>query len=237
MAPTKGTQCALSTLSTAMGPFVSLNLTLPSAALRVTLKRGDVLQLVEMFPLHFDHGDSSISHVVLMVKNYVRCGATILTDDFVGSPPPGSSLAVRPPPESHPALAIRGGGDENINENSAEAENEAVCIDCDGSRCSLCGIQFDRCVAEVSPVDDIVMKEVARECFFVDKPVEEMSLSEKRNILYYWYATNVFGICGKNHVAYLPMCLVWKIRGRFREPDGVYRTDGTSTRRVKRKKK
>jgi len=45
--------------------------------------------------------------------------------------------------------------------------------------------------------------------------------NEKRNMLYWWYATNVFLICGKGCRGPLPECLVYAIRCRYPNPKGV----------------
>ena len=42
-----------------------------------------------------------------------------------------------------------------------------------------------------------------------------MTNPHKRNMIYWWYATNVYSICGKKKRKELPKCLVHKIRQLF----------------------
>ena len=53
--------------------------------------------------------------------------------------------------------------------------------------------------------------------------VNQMANTHKRNLLYYWYATNIYSIRGRGFRRRLPVCLVDAVRAAFPEPDGVYR--------------
>jgi hypothetical protein len=42
-----------------------------------------------------------------------------------------------------------------------------------------------------------------------------MQNNHKRNLIYWWYATNIFFICGRHNTAELPECLVWNVQRHF----------------------
>jgi hypothetical protein len=48
--------------------------------------------------------------------------------------------------------------------------------------------------------------------FFADKNVDKMANNEKRCMIYWWYATNIYSTCGKRKRRQLPNCLVKAIR-------------------------
>jgi hypothetical protein len=68
------------------------------------------------------------------------------------------------------------------------------------------------------------LTEVSRECWFLDvADVTMLPNRKKRNIMYWWYATNVYSIRGCGHRGELPLCLVQAIRAAYPEADGNYR--------------
>ncbi|KAL7524915.1 hypothetical protein ACHAXR_001740 [Thalassiosira sp. AJA248-18] len=56
---------------------------------------------------------------------------------------------------------------------------------------------------------------VARECVFANKDVELMSPSEKRFLLYYYFATTVYQFRGKGNRVELPECLKEAVRALY----------------------
>jgi hypothetical protein len=52
--------------------------------------------------------------------------------------------------------------------------------------------------------------------------VKDMTESQKRCMIYWWYATNIYSICGKKHRMKLPDCLVNAVRTAYPEESGIY---------------
>ncbi len=52
--------------------------------------------------------------------------------------------------------------------------------------------------------------------------LSKMTNSQKRCMIYWWYATNIYSICGKKNRMKLPDCLVNAVRKAYPEPDGNY---------------
>ena len=85
-----------------------------------------------------------------------------------------------------------------------------------GSRlCSKYGARFDVCVCDAIPIHSQVLSECARDCPFVTMEARDMPNHLKRNLLDWWYITNVYSICGKNNRKELPACLLWRIRAYY----------------------
>jgi hypothetical protein len=59
------------------------------------------------------------------------------------------------------------------------------------------------------------LEAAAMENPFVDQPVDQMENPNKRFILYYWHATNIYSVFGKRNRVNLPPCLVWAIRNAY----------------------
>lgn len=49
-----------------------------------------------------------------------------------------------------------------------------------------------------------------------------MTNKHKRNMLYWWYMTNTYNICGTGNRKEPPACLKYAIRCAHPEPDGKY---------------
>ena len=56
---------------------------------------------------------------------------------------------------------------------------------------------------------------VARECVYANKDVGVMSQSEKRFLVYYYYATTVYQFRGKGNRVELPDCLKQAVRALY----------------------
>jgi len=74
-------------------------------------------------------------------------------------------------------------------------------------------------------VDQIDLEVVKQFCFFATKEVSKMNNSNKRNMLYWWYMTNTYNICGKGTRGDPPACLKAAIRHAYpsKRPDGMYK--------------
>ena len=72
-------------------------------------------------------------------------------------------------------------------------------------------------------VEKINLQTLKDECWFADKEVAVMTNAEKRCMLYWWFATNIYSICGNKNRAPLPVCLVAAVRRQYPEPNGIYK--------------
>jgi hypothetical protein len=87
--------------------------------------------------------------------------------------------------------------------------------------CSMHGTVFRRCICEKVPVDAQDIELIKTCCPFApDIDVGTMENGKKRFLLYWWYATNLYMICGKKHREELPPCLVYAIRCLYPNPKG-----------------
>jgi len=88
--------------------------------------------------------------------------------------------------------------------------------------CSMYGLHFRRCICDKIPVADQDLVAIKRSCpFATGGSVDELTANQKRNMLYWWYATNHFLICGKGIRGPLPDCLVYAIRCLYPNRKGV----------------
>ena len=91
--------------------------------------------------------------------------------------------------------------------------------------CSILGIYFPTCILHVVPEPTVV--EAAVDCHFANDlaaaPDLEKERSWQRNVLYWWYATNIYEIHGGGNRAQMPECLVTRIRDRFPSPTNIYK--------------
>lgn len=77
--------------------------------------------------------------------------------------------------------------------------------------CTMAGVKMHACICECNPVQSVPLDVVARSCYFVNSSVSDMENNQKRNILYWYYATNIYGFRGQT-VRKLPECLEFAIR-------------------------
>ena len=68
----------------------------------------------------------------------------------------------------------------------------------------------------------MIIELIANECYFAGDNVMSMTNSKKINLLYWWFDTNVYSICGKSKREKLPDCLVCAIRKCHPNEDGKY---------------
>jgi hypothetical protein len=89
---------------------------------------------------------------------------------------------------------------------------------CDGSLCSICGLRTNVCFSALIAMPDL--EHIRSNCYFADRLVSEMTNAQKRNMLYWWLAVNVFAICGKGMRQPLPACIIAWIRKTHPNPRG-----------------
>ena len=95
--------------------------------------------------------------------------------------------------------------------------------ECNGSCCLLYGTRTILCVCRTNIIAKVNLQTLKDECWFANKEVEKMKNSEKRCMLYWWFATNIYAICGARKRAPPPECLVAAVRKQYSEPDSKYR--------------
>ena len=91
--------------------------------------------------------------------------------------------------------------------------------------CSVYGVSTVLCLCDTDPVQNINLEMVREYCYFATTEVSKMSNSWKRNMLYWWYMTNTYNICGKRTRADPPACLKAAIRKTYssEREDGMYK--------------
>jgi len=188
------------------------------------LDEGDVIRLSTFTPLQYRSGNSeSQKSPAVIVHSFSKIGYASL-----------------PPKLNNPIHCVKL-TEEEINEyNQHEIQSlqngpsteKSICgkkerlteVDCcAGNRyCSVYGVNTIVCVCESDPVDKLDLKVVRQYCWFATMDAEKMPNRWKRNMLYWWYMSNVYQICGKGKRRDPPLCLKAAIRKAYPEEDGWY---------------
>lgn len=88
--------------------------------------------------------------------------------------------------------------------------------------CSIAGVNFfRRCICEEQPAGDKDLEDVKKVYFAATEDVDLMTAAHKRNMLYWLYATDVYGWRGWQNRMELPPCLVFAIRKLHPNPKGT----------------
>jgi len=88
--------------------------------------------------------------------------------------------------------------------------------------CSVHGVEMIGCICDLHKVTDLNLQTLKEDCYFAKEEVKDMTNSHKRCMIYWWYATNIYSICGKKHRMRLPDCLVNSVRTAYPEASGIY---------------
>lgn len=86
--------------------------------------------------------------------------------------------------------------------------------------CAIAGNVRDICICDSFPPESFALRELAKDCHFVTEETDRMPPSHKRNVMYWWYATNPYNIRGAGNVIELPPCLVQRVRQLYPNPRG-----------------
>lgn len=175
------------------------------------LKEGDIIRLERFTELtHRPDDESPGRYPLVFITNYSVIGYNKIPDvkslANQGNPIPCTTPAEAPPER-------KGSGPEGTE---VEPCADGKC------GCSMHGVSMLRCICHTNPVDRLNLQTVKEDCYFANKELDEMTLSQKRCMIYWWYATNIYSICGKKKRRQLPDCLVCSVRRLFPEPSGVY---------------
>jgi hypothetical protein len=205
------------------------------------LTEGAVIELLECHPLYYHYEDRNDLRVCLLLSNFRIISHQNVPDDLKCAPKMTRHL--RPIIEERnegetSALQSEVTNASSLHESGVEAardgwynhdddgnEIEPVKrVDCHGGqngKCAKYGVQFETCICQAVPVKSLILQEIARECYFVSMATDNMQSNHKRNLIYWWYATNIYFICGRHNRAELPECLVWDVRRHFPNKPGM----------------
>lgn len=174
------------------------------------LYRGDKIRLDSFSELRYRVNEDSAQMPALFIHGISRVGYSPLPDEFMKellpcSPAPSEDNASMPVPACADGLDPR-------------KDPPPECTD-KNRLCALYGIRFFTCVCKAIPVEERVLATIKEDCYFANEELDEMSQSHKRNMLFWWYATNVYSIVGKDNVKELPPCLTYAIRNAYLPED------------------
>jgi hypothetical protein len=191
------------------------------------LKEGAVIELLDCQPLYYHYEDMNDLRVCLLLSNFRVISHQNVPDNLKCAPTTTHHLRpiiVQSIEDETSALQSNNNGIEvsqdgwdNHDANGNEIERVKR-VDCRGGPNGLCpmyGVQFETCICQAVPVKSLILHEIARECYFVSMAFHAVENRHKRNIVYWWYATNIYFICGSHNRAELPECLVSEVRRHF----------------------
>ncbi len=177
-----------------------------------SLERGDMIRLDVFTPLHYRINESSPRMPMLFVHQLSRVGKCHLEDSEVKM----EMLAC-----NHQVQTLQ----EPVTEDDYYVVDPRIhnkpCCTSDHRLCALNGLRFIACVCDAFPVDNLNLETIKADCYFATDDLADISNTHKRNMVYWWYATNVYCIVGKGKVEHLPLCLEYAIRKKWPNPDDL----------------
>ena len=160
------------------------------------------------------------------IKHYADIAVT-----SYNKPPPGNAVLKQATEATEATGAAEADGPTRMSHAlSAQSDFEPVqVVCCTGDKCSgIEGHVFEKCMLHTHAIPEV--EDVINECWFVepkyiDAP-SDMPARLKRNIIYWWFATNVFCAWGKHNRICLPECLKAAIRSKYPNKAGsAYSTE------------
>ena len=175
------------------------------------LKAGDVISKLSRFTKLSHQLGTSTPKPALFIMEYFHVGYSKLPDSIILSPL-DLDCDLSMVNTSDPTDKKTTSRSENTQQISTESDAE-----CNNKNrlCSVYGISMISCICKTNPVGSLDLDTIREDCYFADKKVEDMTNSQKRCMIYWWYATN-------KHRMRLPNCLVKAVRDEYPEDDGVY---------------
>ena len=128
-----------------------------------------------------------------------------------------------------------GSYDDDDSDDDGEPKWKKATCTSNKRLCHKYGYGFDLCVTEAYTISEFDLEEIAGECWFVTKGVNDMAPKEKRNILYWWFMVNVYHIGGQGKRKRPPKCLIKAIREEYPNPEGVPYVDFRRSSRKRRR--
>ncbi len=58
-------------------------------------------------------------------------------------------------------------------------------------KCAMYGVRFLNCVCDAIPVEKLDLDAIHQDCYFATTELTHMPNNQKRNMIYWWYATNI----------------------------------------------
>ena len=192
------------------------------------LQPGDVIMLTKYSPmLYSPSGEENPQRSpAIIIHQFTRVGYTSISDDLkrpIHCPDYTELEQSTRLPAQAPIVDTTAAPIVDTAADGNEYE-ENVRVECTpGNRCcSLYGVSMVICICEFDPVGDIDLDELRQYCWFADRDVDNMTTKQKRNMLYWWYMTNTYNICGAGNRKEPPACLKYAIRCAYPEADGKY---------------
>mmetsp|Transcript_3957 Transcript_3957/g.7364 ORF Transcript_3957/g.7364 Transcript_3957/m.7364 type:complete len:364 (-) Transcript_3957:57-1148(-) len=177
------------------------------------LKRGDKIRLDLYTPLRYRINQSSPKMPALFIHRISRVGTQPLPDSEIRE----MLTCRRLYPREHLDNEVPDGSRFIID---PRRDASPVCND-SNRLCAAYGVRFLTCVCEAIPIAKLNLATIKSDCYFATDELESMTNSHKRNMIFWWYATNVYNIAGKGKIERLPMCLEYAVRKEYPNPDGV----------------
>lgn len=184
------------------------------------LKAGMVVNIDLYTPITFRCGESSNGpiHPAVLLLRFDILG---IMDMSVQKET--VSMITRDAPVSRPLLDNErksvGNDTQHSDSNEPVPHPEELCTE-QKRLCSVYGVNYRICICKATPPRSISLDAISMNCHFATKKVENMSPSLKRNLLYWYYTTNIYSINGTKKQKQLPDCLVYKIRCLFPNKQG-----------------
>jgi hypothetical protein len=190
-----------------------------------------VIRLTKFLPLYYNYEDMDDARVLLLLLDFEVVGLMPLVDYSLTAPPEicrPVALSIDTVPDRQPVAS------PNSNNNSVPPSandqgrngslDSASDVTCTGNQCSSKYFHFSRCITELIPPQGLSLKEIMKTCPFASTAQLPSSLptTKKRFLLFWWYATNVFGVHGKGNCMKLPNCLEKTIRELYPSETGQY---------------
>ena len=175
------------------------------------LTPGTIIHIQRFLPVYYRYEDNPQRKFAIVVREFKYVGRQELSEELKSRP----AHRANPTPENRPKPRKQSKESKpraKKKKPSPKEEQSATQPECNGNLCSCHGVEFVMCITDCIKPGSITLAIVAQECVFVTRDLEEMSESDKRFLLYYYYATTVYQFHGKGNRIKLPECLKYAIR-------------------------
>jgi len=174
----------------------------------MTLAPGTIAKVTSSFPVYFNHDDSNDNRCAVVIRNFDIVGSQPVPDDLLSGGKNNKS-------------AIKAAKKKGLLTKRKEPADTSATLQaskpiCNGCLCSKHGVAFDLCLSKIIPPETVPLPIVARDCVFANMEVEDMSNSNKRFLLYYYYATTVYQFHGAGNRIDLPECVIYAVRDLYK---------------------
>ena len=187
------------------------------------LGEGDIIRLISFTPLRFtprvqDGSPHRLPAVV--IHTYTKIDYAPVPKRL--NPPLHCGDMTKEEIEQYNIDSIQFGGGVAAEDQYEKLGDKPECT-AKNRCCSRYGVSMVLCVCESDPVDKVDLDVVRQYCYFATKPVDKMDNGNIRNMLYWWYMTNTYHICGKGRRVPVPSCLLYAIRTAYPSENELYK--------------